>query len=418
MNTSSITQGPATLGGFMRAALPASGAMAVAGPAIQRAATMPKELLDAQAAIARGEQIDLGNVVGALLGAVDGIARNVTSGMSNFPARENLEAEAKILTPTDTPMRNRIPRVPGAGLAASWYQITSLGGGWGSSYDQPGGGSAAQVFFAETGAPAELTSTYARKTASYKLMGVEGSVSGFAMASGATFQNQLATEKRNALLNFMLLEEHAILNGSSTSTSAPWGDGSNALAFDGLLNLVTTANGVPSAQVQTSVGTLSFAAIDSQLRAIWNQGGRDPWILLNQAQMQSIRDLASNASNGLYKIQASGGRNALNVGLNITGYIHPITGEVVPFIVDRFMPAGTMIFGCDKLADGRAALEMDVLPQVQLPELAPNESIQGYVVQDIPPSKTAPQVHFFLISLYEVLKMKGATVFAKSTGVS
>ena len=378
---------------------------------------MPAEYIEAQAAIARGEMPDLQQLMGVMMGSMDSIARNINTGITGFPVRENLEAEAKILFPVETPLRNRIPRVPGAGTAAAWKQLTALGGGWGSGVDQPGGGTASQVFFAETGAPAELTSTYANKSASYKLMGTLGSVTGFAMATGANFQNQYATEKRNLLFNTMLNEENAIINGSATSTAAPWGDGTNALGFNGLVNLITTANGTPSAQVQTGVGALSFAFLDTMLRNMWIQGARSPWILMNSAQLASLRNLVSAASTAPYRVVAGVG-NEVSAGLFVNTYVHPTTGEMVPIIVSRFVPAGTVIFGADQLPDGSPALQMDVLPQVQLPELAPNDFIQGYVAQELAPTKAAPQVFPFLISCYLVLKMKGATVFGIGSGVS
>jgi hypothetical protein len=405
--------------GFMPALLAPNGlSPAVSQPIFTRSApAMPQEFLDAQLAIARGETPDYGALVGTVMGAVDALQRGITTSTSGFPVRENLEAVAKILVPTDTPMRNRLPRIPGAGTAAAWRQITSLGGGWGSSFDQPGGGSAVQVFFPETGAPGAVTTAYAPKSAAYKLMGTEGSVTGFAAAAGANFQDQIATEKRNALMNFMLLEEHALINGDATSTAAPWGDGSTNYAFNGILNLITTANGVPSAQVQTAVGALTFAHMDAQIRRVWNNGGGRMWILCNAQEALSIRNLASNASNGLYKIQ-SGAGNAVTVGLQITGYGHPLSGQVIDIIVDRFMPAGTMVFGSDQSPDGSATLQVGVLPQVQLPELAPNDRIEGYVVQELAPTIAAPQVYPFLVSVYEVLEMKNALVFAKSTGLT
>ena len=172
------------------------------------------------------------------------------------PVRENLEAEAKILVPMDTPMRNRLPRTPGSGLASKWKTLTSLGGGYGVNTTgttgvasatqtlgstagmvagdtiyfataavsrvvqsitsatvvvftasvtsttnevvtkilfEPGtGAGASQAFFGEQGAPAVVSSVYADNSAAYKLLGHISGVSGFAAAAGASFQNQMA----------------------------------------------------------------------------------------------------------------------------------------------------------------------------------------------------------------------------------
>lgn len=366
----------------------------------------------------RGEIVgDVNQVLFHLGTTIEGLQRGITSGMTAFPTRENLEAEAKILVPIETPVRNMLPRVPGAGTASQWRQLTSLGGGWGNSLDQPGGGSATRMFFGEAGAPAEHTSVYAAKSMGYKLLGTYGSVTGFAMASGRNFQNQLATEKTNAVLNLMLNEEYALLSGDSSSTAAPWGDGSTAYAFDGLVTLIATGNGTPSGQVQTSVGALTTAHIDAQLRRLYNQGARDQYIIMNGQEILSLINLAQ-ASGSIIRVSAAAGDPKGVLGYHITGYMHPITGEIVPIMASRFLAAGTIIFGAKRLPDGSNAAEVEVLPQVELPALAPNDPIQGYTAQELAPSLAAPQVYPFIVSVYEVLKVKSALHFAKSTGVT
>lgn len=380
-------------------------------------------LLDAETLgrLSRGEITDLGQM-GRLISEVvtaqqSVLSRGITSGMTAFPVRENLEAPARALVPTDTPLRNLLPRIPGAGTASAWKQITSLGGGWGSSYDQPGGGaSASQMFFAEDGAPTKVTPVFANKSGAYKLLGCYGDITQFAMAAGANYQDQYAEAKRLALLNMMLNEENALINGDASSTAAPWGDGSNALAFNGLRNLITTANGTPTAQVQTSVGGLTTAHIDAQLNRIWNQGGSELYMLINAQEAQSLTTLAqASASIRRVVIQST---DKATLGMRITGYVHAISGEVVDVFVSRFVPAGTMLFGSRKMADGSPGADVSVLPQVALPALAPNEQIQGYVAQEVAPAVAAPQVHSYLVCVYSVLRLKAATVFAKSTGVT
>jgi hypothetical protein len=351
---------------------------------------------------------DLSAVLGQFAGVMQNLNRNIATGTTAFPVRENLEAPALALMPLETPLRNRIPRVPGAGTAAAWRQLTQLGATTTT-------GISAQAFFGEAGAPAVDDSVYVAKSASYKLLGKMGGITGFAMAAGANFQNQLAAEKTNKLRAVMMNEENAIINGSATSTTAPYGDGTTAFGFDGLLALTATANGTPAAQVQTTVGALTLAHIDAQLQRLWNQGGRGQYIVASGTEVLSLvhLTLSSSTPNRVVLDQSS-----TQIGVAVKGYIHPITGEIVPVIVSRFLAAGTMLFGCDYLPDGNPALEIDVLPQVQLPELAPNQNIQGYVVQEIAPAAASPQLFPFLVSVYEVLKMKSALHFCKSTGIT
>jgi len=247
-------------------------------------------------------------------------------------------------------------------------------------------------------------------------MGQLGSVTGFAMAAGANFQNQMAIEKTNAILNLMLNEENSLINGDSSATVAPWGDGTNALAFDGILPLTSTANGTPADQVSVSVGQLTTAHIDAQLTKLYYQGARGMYILMAGQEITSLAKIATGGSTNNYRIMLN--PQAASLGTAVTGYLHPITGELVDIIPSRFISPGTILFGADYLPDGSAALQVDVLPQVQLPALAPNDNVQGYVAQEIAPAASSPQKYPFLVSVFQVLKMKGATVFAKSTGVT
>lgn len=423
---------------------------------------------------------DLGRLIADIVARQNLMERGITSATSNLPIRENLEAPASLLIPLDTPVRNRIPRTIGSGSATAWRQITSLGGGYGISttvtsgassatqtvgstagmqagdvlyfettnaerivssvtnattvvltatistttsevvtfaQGQPGSGATARSFFTESGAPADHTTTYAAKSLSYKLLGTYGSITGFAMAAGANFQDQRGTEMTNAIYNLMLNEENALINGSLTDTASPWGDGSTAMAFNGLRNLITTANGVPTPQVQTGVGALTFAHMDAQLRRQWTQGAQGRWILCSAQEALSIAHLF-DASGSTNRVMFSGNPADLIAGRQVRGYVCPVSGEVVPVIVSRFVPPGTMLFCADRLPSGQPALDVNVLPQVQLPQLAPNAQIQGYVAQELAPTTSAPQVYPFIVTVYEVLRMKAATVFAKSTGLT
>lgn len=399
--------------------------------------------------------------------------------LSGVPVREDLEAEVSQLVPIDTPLRNRLPRSVGSGSSSAWKQETSVGGGYGVSttvttgassatqtvgstdgmvagmslyfattnayrlissitnatvvvltatistttdevvsegpYSQPGAGSG-QAFFAESGAPGDLSPVYASKSATYKLLGTMFSITGLAMAAGATFANQLAMEKTAAIRRLMLIEEFALINSDTTTIRKPFGDGTTAYGFAGLLALVTSANGVPVPQIQTAVGALTTAHIDAQLARTNAQGAMNPWLMINAQEAISLTKLAQ-ASGSIIRVQATDDADAI-LGARVIGYKHPVTGQVVPILVSRFMPAGTMVFGADYLPDGKPAMDVRVLPQVQLPELAPNVNIQGYVAQEIAPAATSPHKYPGIVSVYEVPRMKGATVFAKSTGVT
>lgn len=441
---------------------------------------LPADAREALAAIRRGDfNQDLDGVGSALQRLSDFIERAITTSTSNWPVRENLDAEVAQMTPIDTPVRNMLPRTVGNGLAAKWKLITSLGGGYGhlstvtsgassttqtlgstaglqvgdsiyfvtsnafrivtavnsateivvnSSIStttsevtmkgpnfQPNGGAAAQYFFPETGAPESLSTIYAEKTAAYKIMGTLFELNQFVQAAGANFQNNRVRERMSAMQRLMLMEEHALIAGSSTVVAKPWGNGTTNYAFNGLLNLVTTANGCPSDQVQTSVGALTKAHIDAQLTRLWVNGGTGMFMLVNAQEANSLNKIWEGI--GVNRIMFAN-PDGVTVGERVSKYVHPVSGQEVRVIVSRFIPAGTILFGCERTPDGKPTAEVDVLPVAELPEISPGQQIQGYTAQEIAPTVSTPLVQAGIIFVFEVLKLRSAVVFAKSTGVT
>jgi hypothetical protein len=61
---------------------------------------------------------------------------------------------------------------------------------------------------------------------------------------------------------------------------------------------------------------------------------------------------------------------------------------------------------------------VNVLPQVELPALEPNQSIQGYVARELAVTTSAIDVHPFAVTVYECLRLFSGTVFAKSSGIT
>jgi len=406
------------------------------------------------------------------------IQRGITAGMAGFPAREDLEPIVKVLAPTDTPIRNLLPRKPGAGVAHQFRQAVSIGGGYGFSTattsagsssttvsvastaglrvgdyvyfataaatrqvtavnsatqftisasaswasgeqvyrlaDYPHGGSAMQGFFSEGGSPDEFTPAFTNKIQAFKLLGVRGSITGLALSAGANFQDQLAFAKTSALRNLLLMEENALLNGSSTDVKKPWGDGSNNHAFDGLLNQISVANGTPAGNIQSSVGALTLAHINDQLVNVWQAGGSEPFIVVSGQEAKSLTKLAQNAGSGIY---IATNPSEAKFGLKIGWVIHPVTGEMADIVVSRFQSPGTILFGSKTGPDGTPAAEVVVLPMVGS-QANPAEMIGGYWAQDIPATPAAPMVYGYLVAVAETLCVYAPQVFAKSTGVA
>ncbi len=131
--------------------------------------------------------------------------------------RENLDSFINRLPFKDTPLRDRIPRKTGSGLAASWNVLSSMGVG-----NSP---------FTEGGTPTEDASGYARRSAIYKELGKVKSITDKMLAAGKTFVNQESEQTEIAIREVIQDEEQLIVT---------WDTWVSALQFDGLLVLITS----------------------------------------------------------------------------------------------------------------------------------------------------------------------------------
>lgn len=131
--------------------------------------------------------------------------------------RENLDGFINRLTLKETPIRDRMPRKKGNGLAASWNVLTAMGVGTSS--------------FAEGGTPTEDNTTYARRSAIYKELGKKKSITDRMLAAGASFIDIESELTEVAIREVIQDEEQLILTGDS---------GVVATQFDGLKKYITT----------------------------------------------------------------------------------------------------------------------------------------------------------------------------------
>lgn len=133
--------------------------------------------------------------------------------------RENLDAFINRLTLKETPIRDRLARKTGSGLAASWNVLTAM---W-------VGNSA----FAEWATPTEDSTTYARRSAIYKELGKTKSITDRMLAAGKSFIELESELTEVALREVIQDEEQAIITGSTVVS---------ALQFDGIRKYITGAN--------------------------------------------------------------------------------------------------------------------------------------------------------------------------------
>jgi hypothetical protein len=119
----------------------------------------------------------------------------------------DLQAPAKNLYPTATPLRNRVPRVSGAGgTATNWRQVTSITG---SGYDAIG-------WVAEGQRAGQMSYATATKSAPYVTLGEEDAATFEAINAAVGFEDIQATMAMRLLQKTMLKEEMAILAGNNS----------------------------------------------------------------------------------------------------------------------------------------------------------------------------------------------------------
>ena len=131
--------------------------------------------------------------------------------------RENLSGFVNRLPYKETPIRDRLARKTGSGLAASWNVMTAMTTG-----NSP---------FAEGGTPTENNATYVRRSAIYKELGKTKSVTDKMLAAGKSFMDQEAEQTEVAMREVIQDEEDLIITGDS---------GAVATEFDGLDEIITT----------------------------------------------------------------------------------------------------------------------------------------------------------------------------------
>jgi hypothetical protein len=176
----------------------------------------------------------------ALANPNEALAKNVTiaTGLSNY----DLQAPAKNLYPTITPLRNAIPRVQrlNPGDAARWRTISAIAG---SGFDAMG-------WVPEGQRSASMSYTASPLTAPYMTLGEEDSVTFEAEAASQGFEDVNATATLRLLQKTMRKEETGLLGGNS----------SLALGTPGTPVLSASGSGatLPSATYSVIVVALAF----------------------------------------------------------------------------------------------------------------------------------------------------------------
>ena len=168
----------------------------------------------------------------------------------------DLQAPAKNLYPTATPIRNRLPRVGGGvGTATNWRQVNNIiGSGFDSMGWVPEGQRAGQMSYSTS-----------NKAAAFVTLGEEDGVTMEAINAARTFEDVQASMATRLLQKTMLKEEMALLGGNTsmqlgapttpTLAAASASGATLATATYSVIVVALTLEGVRNSSVATGVAT-------------------------------------------------------------------------------------------------------------------------------------------------------------------
>ena len=307
--------------------------------------------------------------------------KTITSTQTAFPVRENLSAEAKLVVNVNTPLLNRFPTKQGAGAAAAWREITSFG-------SDP-----SSVFYSEGGTPSSRTTVYAARSETYRQLGLDGSVTGLAVAAGGTFQDQLAAEKRNTIFHLKNLEEVALISAPGTG-----------ITFSGLLTQITTANGSYAASSTGTPASAVIADIDALLKSAWDKGGEIGLLVVRGTEAKLISEALTSSASTVPLRVVFPTPEGITGGFHINRFVNPVTGRMAEIVPDNFHTTGTIIGIAERLPEpipgqGAAGILVDTL--------------LDYALSDVPNTADA---FSFRVKKYEVLAMPARKFCGVITG--
>ncbi len=282
---------------------------------------------------------------------------------------ENLDEEIKYIVPTDTPLRERLPRGNGMGEAAVWKQMTSaIHSRTHSTSNSPQAGTGTSIFFADAGAPNETTQTYSTKTAVYKLLGRRLEVGGLALAAsqGRAGQPDMQKEReRIKIYEVMLGEEEAIIAGDSDVNSAE---------FDGLFKQITTNSGTSTFVTYSGVGSWS--------RTLYGYGADPTLLVTNPMQLQALANNLDQSGSLIRSTVVNGPAQAgLVGGYALSQIVNPITQSLLDIKPSRYVGSSGLLL-TEKSPAGQVWIEMeDLIPMSRVDVPSANFSYTSFVLE-------------------------------------
>ena len=246
---------------------------------------------------------------------------NGGSGSATITTRQDLDSVIVNLANRNTPLRDKITRTRGQGAAFTYNQKTNLYAAGDPSTNPR------DMVYADGGLPEMRTTQYATTIVPYVSIGMAGSVTGLAEASGESLLDLYAAEVESTTRTVIQGEEWLNFWGS-TSTMSPV---TSLPQYAGLDQLITTNI------VDATGSTISKYLFDQAANLIAQQGGQADTVY---ASFRTSANL-----NNLYNIYSQviingADRQALTYG-NMVKNISTIAG-VLDIVPDFFLNPGNM----------------------------------------------------------------------------
>lgn len=279
---------------------------------------------------------------------------------------ENLDEEIRFLVPIDTPVRNRIGRVPGKGQAAVWKQMTSA---LHSNVAGTLAGTNTSIVFADAGAPNETSQTYGTSTAVYKLLGRKLEVGGLALAASKGRDGQPDMQKsreRIKMYEVMLGEEELLIAGDAATRTNE---------FSGLNKQITTNSG--------NTTFLTASGVGSWCQTLYGYG-TDPTLLLASArQLQALADDLERTNSIQRVVIAQGQQTGVIGGLALQKIVNPVTGSLIDVKPSRYVGYGGLLL-TEKSPAGENWLEIEeLIPMSRVDVPSSNFSYISFIVESL-----------------------------------
>lgn len=276
---------------------------------------------------------------------------------------ENLDEKIKFLVPTDTPLRNRLPRDKGFGQATAWKKLTSK-----LHSNAAGGGTNTEISFADAGAPNSTSQTYSVVTAAYKLLGRKLEVGGLALAAsrGRDGQPDMQAEReRVKILETMLGEEELIFAGDSSVTTTQ---------FDGLSKQVTTNSGSSTFLTVSGVNSL----IQSKL---WPLGASPTLLVATGRQLEALADSLESGGSIQRIVTTSGDTTGMTIGNRVSKIVNSIDGTLIDVAASRYVGNTAWLLTEQSPAGERWLAMDDLIPMSRVDVPSANYSYISFIVE-------------------------------------